>query len=183
MSNSYLFESERLGFRLWKDSDLDNLAALDSDTQVMEFFPKTLSKEESKKFLLRLQDMYKNEGLTYYAVELKASKEFIGFIGLAKQVYEAEFNPSIDIGWRLLPSYWAKGYAFEGAKACLAHAFNVLKLNKIIAVCSISNIKSERLMQKLGMRKMGLFKHPYLKDYPELESCCWYEIKNLNNGI
>lgn len=183
MAHSYLFESERLTFRNWENSDLDQIAAMNANAQVMEYFPKTLSKDESKKFLTKLQEMFESEAYTYFAVELKGSKEFIGFIGMAKQEYQAEFNPSIDIGWRLMPSYWGKGYAYEGAKTCLEYGFNKLNLKRIIAVCSISNYKSEKLMQKLDMTKMGYFKHPYLKDYPKLESCCWYELKSIDYGI
>ncbi|MEZ4978410.1 MAG: GNAT family N-acetyltransferase [Chitinophagales bacterium] len=177
MLKSYLFESDRLGFRSWETSDLDNLAELCADPDVMAYFPKTLNLEESKVFLQRLQEMYLREGLTYYAVELKSNSQFLGFIGFAKQEYEAEFNPSIDIGWRLLPKFWKQGYAYEGAQACLEYGFTQLNLKKVVAVCSISNSKSERLMQKLGMRRKGSFKHPYRKNFPPLEACCWYEIK------
>ena len=176
MNNPYLIESERLGFRNWLKSDLKAIAAINADPKVMEFFPKTLSTEESASFLKRFQDHYTKHGYTYFAVELLSTGELIGFIGLAFQEYEAPFNPATDIGWRLKPSAWGQGYATEGAKRCLELAFSKWGLKEVISVCTVNNRSSEKVMQKLGMEKQGGFKHPALKDYPHLEDCIWYKI-------
>ena len=106
-----------------------------------------------------------------------ATKEFIGFIGLAYQDYQTEFTPAIDIGWRLKRSAWGKGYATEGAKRCLEFGFNTLDLNQIIATCAMDNLKSENVMQKIGMKQLGVFIHPELKEYPSYEQCKYYGIQ------
>ncbi len=176
MNNQYIFTSARLGFRNWSINDLDDFAEINANPQVMEHFPSTLTKEETTSFIHRLQAHFNQHQYNYFAVEILETKELIGFIGLAYQIYETTFNPCTDIGWRLKPSAWGNGYATEGAKRCLDYAFNDLNLNRIVAVCTLQNTPSENVMKKIGMQKKGVFKHPKLKDYPVLENCVWYEI-------
>lgn len=175
MKESYIFTSERLGFRNWKLDDLDAFAELTADEEVMKHFPSIMSRDETKDLIVRFQKHFEKKNYTYYAVEIKSSGEFIGFIGLAYQEYEASFLPATDIGWRLKRSSWGNGYATEGAKKCLAHAFSNLGIETIVAVCTERNINSENVMKKIGMTKQGYFNHPKLKDYPEHERCMWYE--------
>ncbi len=178
MNKKYIFVSERLGFRNWKNEDLSAFAEMNSDVDVMEHFPKPLTKQETAELIKRFQKHHKKHGYTYFATEMKETGELIGFIGLSYQVYEAEFNPATDIGWRLKKAVWGNGYATEGAKRCLEFAFTDLKLKSVIAVCTENNTASENVMQKIGMVKKGAFNHPKLKDYPQHEKCIWYEIKN-----
>lgn len=176
MKTDYIFTSERLGFRNWKDSDLDEFAKINADLKVMEHFPKPLTKSETAEYIERLKTHFNHYGFNYFATEILDSGEFIGFIGLAYQDYESKFTPAIDIGWRLKQSAWGKGYATEGAKKCLEFAFNNLQLEKIISVFTEKNTKSENVMKKIGMKKIGNFKHPKLIAYPEYEKCVCYEI-------
>lgn len=177
MENRYLFISQRLGFRNWKASDVTEFAAINADPMVMEHFPKTLSDHETKAFVERLKAHYDKHGYTYFATEVLETGELIGFIGLAYQEFESEFNPATDIGWRLKKTAWGKGYATEGALRCLDFAFNELKLKSIVSIRTENNLKSENVMSKIGLHKKGVFLHPNLKDYPEHEKCVWYEIE------
>ncbi len=176
MSKTYIFKSDRLGFREWSMDDLIDFSALNADEEVMEHFPNVLTAEETRDFIDRLQKHYKKYGHCYYATEVLETREFIGFIGLAHQVYETEFLPATDIGWRLKRSAWGKGYATEGAKRCLEYAFNDLKLNKVVSTCTQHNARSEHVMKKIGMEKKGTFLHPKLTDYPDYQNCIWYQI-------
>ena len=97
-------------------------------------------------------------------------------IGLAYQKYETDFTPAIDIGWRLKRDAWGKGYATEGAKKCLEYGFDKLDIERIISVCTVANTKSMNVMNKIGMTKMGEFKHPELLSHPTYEKHFWYEI-------
>ena len=179
----YIFKSERLGFRNWTSEDLEEFAKLNSDEEVMEHFPKTLSKNEVEIFIDRLEKHFDKNGFTYYATEILETKEFIGMIGLAFQEYKTKFTPAIDIGWRLKRNAWGKGYATEGAKRCLEYAFNELDINKIISVCTIHNKKSEKVMKKIGMTKKGEFNHPEMIKNPEYEKHHCYEInKNIKGN-
>ncbi len=172
----YIFKSERLGFRNWRNEDLEEFAKLNSDDEVMEHFPKTLSKKEVEIFIDRLKNHFIENGFTYYATEIVETKELIGMIGLALQEYKSKFTPAIDIGWRLKRNAWGKGYATEGANRCLEYAFNELAINKIISVCTINNKKSENVMKKIGMTYMGKFNHPEMNNYSEYEKHLCYEI-------
>ena len=173
--NSYIFISERLGFRGWKETDIDALFSINSNDKVMQYFPSKPNLKETKAFIIRMQKMYAINKYCYFAVEILATKEFIGFIGLCEQTYEIHFNPSIDIGWRMHPSFWGKGYATEGAKACLKYGFNQLNLDKIVAIAPEINTPSIKVMENIGMQKVEEFKHPLLKDNPELQTCVLYQ--------
>ena len=177
-NKDYLFQSERLGFRIWTDKDILPMAAINADTTVMEFFPALQTSKQTSEFILRMNNMFARRGFCYFAVDLLESNEFIGFIGMAEQVYEADFTPCIDIGWRLNKHYWNKGLATEGAKQCISYAFENIKLETIFATAPIINIKSQVIMQKIGMRKLKNFFHPRLIHSPELYECVVYEISH-----
>lgn len=101
LNQKYLFTSERLGFRDWKPKDLTEFARLNADTEVMEYLPKPLTFEETSDFLFRLKEHHSKFGFTYFATEVLETGEFIGFIGLYNQMYQSDFTPATDIGWRL----------------------------------------------------------------------------------
>jgi len=180
LNKEYIFKSERLGFRNWKKSDLSEFAKINADVEVMKHFPQTLTKIETSDFIDRLQKHYEKNGYNYFATEILKTGELIGFIGLAYQDLKTDFTPAVDIGWRLKKSAWGKGYASEGAKKCLDYAFNDLNLDKIISICTENNTRSENVMKKTGMKKIGEFKHPKLKKYPKYEKCICYKMdKNV----
>jgi len=176
LKKDYLFKSERLGFRNWTEKDLPEFSKINADLDVMRHFPIPLTQNETAEFIERLQNHYEKYGYTYFATEILKTGELIGFIGLAYQVYKTNFTPATDIGWRLKKSSWGNGYATEGAKRCLDYGFRKLNLNKIISIFTKNNTKSENIMKKTGMEKIGEFNHPKLKEYPEYEKCIYYEI-------
>lgn len=176
MRNKYIFTSERLGFRTWTLADVDALHEINSNVAVMRYFPATQSKQQSLDFIKRMQNQYRKRKHCYFAVEKKENQEFIGFIGLSYQTYEADFNPATDIGWRIHPKHWKKGYATEGAKECLRYAFNCLSLNQIVAVAPAINVPSIQVMEKIGMTRERTFKHELLHQYPELQDCVLYKV-------
>ncbi|WP_435412577.1 GNAT family N-acetyltransferase [Psychroserpens mesophilus] len=180
MKTNYIFKSERLGFRNWNAKDLDEFAKINADEEVMEYFPKPLTRNETLALIDRLKKHYNEKGYTYFATELLETGELIGFIGLVYQDYQSEFTPATDIGWRLKSRAWGKGYATEGAKKCLEYAFKELQLTTIISVFTEKNIKSENIMKKIGMEKIGSFNHPKLKAYPNYEKCICYQITKTN---
>lgn len=178
MTKAYIFKSDRLGFRNWTEQDLTEFAKINSDPEVMKHFPKPLSKQETAEFIERLRNHYETYGYNYFATELLESGELLGFIGLAFQNYQTKYTPAVDIGWRLKRDAWGKGFATEGAKRCLEFAFKELNLKNIISTCTERNAQSENVMKKIGMKKIGTFKHPKLKGYPHIEQCICYAISN-----
>ena len=125
--NRYLFTSERLGFRPWSLNDLDWFSQLNADPNVMEFFPTTLSIDQTAEMIQSLIDHYEQFEFTYFACEILGTEEPIGCVGLKHQTYASPFNPAIDIGWRLKASAWGLGYGTEAAQRCMDYAFNQLK--------------------------------------------------------
>lgn len=173
--NQYIFQSDRLGFRNWTIEDLDALAEMNNDDDIMEFFPFKPTREDTKDFILRMQQQFTKNGFCYFAVDILESKEFIGFIGLCEQSYLKDEPAFVDIGWRLKKSAWNKGYATEGAKACLDFGFHQIGLDTIYSVAPKINLKSELIMKKIGMNQVKIFDHPKLTDYPDLVSCVLYQ--------
>lgn len=175
MASNYLFTSDRLGFRAWKTSDLDALHKIFSNERVMRYFPKTLSKEETAAFIVRMQEMQQAHGHCFFATELKDSGILTGFIGLSIQDFKASFTPLKDIGWRLDPQFWRQGYATEGAGRCMEFAQNTLGWTEVYAIAPEINTPSRGVMEKLGMQKLRSFKHPKLDDHPHLQECLLYK--------
>ncbi len=171
-----LIKTARLGLRNWKPSDLEPFIKMNMDAAVMAHFPKTFSKQETTAGYHRFREHFEEHGFCYFAVELLENQKFIGFIGLMHQDYESHFTPCVDMGWRLRKEHWGKGYATEGAKACLTYAFDKIGLEEVVAVAPKLNVNSERVMQKIGMVKQGEFKHPKIEVSSPLELCSLYKM-------
>lgn len=178
MGTDYIIQTQRLGLRAWQAADLSPLADMCADPKVMQFFPETLTFEQSKSLLDRLQKCDREHGFTYFALELKETNEFLGFAGMLNQTYDAPFTPCVDIGWRLKKAAWGKGYATEAAKACLNFAFQNKKIKEIYSVCTSKNEASKSIMKKIGMQYEGSFMHPALTNYPALGECLIYKISS-----
>jgi len=174
---SYLIKTERLGIRFWRDEDIQPFAALNADEQVMRFFPSTLTYEQTEAMVQRMKSDTKTNGFTFFAVDILATEEFIGFIGLSKPNMQTYFTPCVEIGWRLKASAWGNGYAPEGAKACLEYGFKELGIKEIYSFTPTLNHPSERVMQKIGMTKVGEFDHPKIEKGHRLERHVLYKIK------
>ena len=78
--------------------------------------------------------------------------------------FEAHFTPAIEIGWRLGSQFWNNGYATEAANAVLKYAFENLNLNEIVSFTTVENIRSRRVMEKIGLHRnlQDDFDHPKL---------------------
>lgn len=172
----YLFTSRRLGFRGWREEDILPMAQINADPEVMAFFPGVQTIQQTADFVKRMQAQQASKGYCYFAVDRLDNNEFIGFVGLVDQSYEADFTPCVDIGWRLKRSAWNIGFAKEGAVRCLAYAFTELALERIYAVAPKVNLRSEHIMQVAGMKKIGEFLHPLLRDDQRLGQCILYAI-------
>lgn len=167
-----LYETKRLILREWRTTDLEPFARMGQDPQVMEFFPKLLTREESAAIITRTQDRFTQNGFCFFATELKSTGDFIGFIGLNQPNFEAPFTPCIEIGWRLALPHCGFGYATEGARKCLEIGFNKFNLTEIVSFTAKENWKSRNVMQKIGMQQdlNGSFMHPNLAaDHPLAE--------------
>lgn len=93
-------------------------------------------------------EMYARLGFGLYLVELKEEGVSVGICGLIKR----DSLTDVDIGFAFLPKYWGKGYAYEAASAAMAYGGNVLGLKRIVAITSVGNDRSVKLLEKLGLR-------------------------------
>lgn len=177
-TKKYIFKSERLGFRNWNLTDIEKMQEINSDEKVMEFFPNIPTIEQTIEFVERMQKQFEKKSFCYFAVDKLEDNEFIGFIGLSEQAYEADFTPCVDIGWRIKSSEWNKGYATEGAKKCLEYALSDLKLENIYSIAPKINKKSEYIMIKIGMKKQYEFEHSLLEKFEQLKTCVLYKYGN-----
>jgi RimJ/RimL family protein N-acetyltransferase len=153
--------TERLLLRPWRDSDRAPFAAINTDPKVMEHFPRTTTREESDAFADRIVARMERQGFGLWAVEVPGVANFIGFIGL-NPADAVLGRPVLEIGWRLAAEHWSRGYATEGARASLAHAFDVLGKDEVVSFTTTANQRSRHVMEKLGLvhRPEDDFDHP-----------------------
>lgn len=171
--------SDRLILRPWQEEDLAPFARMNADPIVMEYFPCCLSQQESDELAKRIQNHFKKYGFGFWAVEIPKVTKFAGFIGLSIPAFEAHFTPCVEIGWRLKKEYWGQGYATEGAKVSLEFGFKQLHLKEIVSLTAIQNLRSRRVMEKIGMihQPQDDFQHPLLPKSHPLSDHVLYRIK------
>ncbi len=157
-------ETGRLILRRWQAEDRDGFSGLNADPKVAEFLPNILSREESDAMADRIDAHFETHGYGLYAMQLKESGAFIGFTGLSHVGFEAPFTPAVEIGWRIAAAHWGKGYVPEAAGAVMRHAFEHLKMTRLVSFTVPDNRRSVRVMEKIGMVRVveGDFAHPRL---------------------
>jgi len=171
-----VIETARLILRQWQTEDYASFAQMSTNPQVMQYFPKLLNRTESDAFIDKVKAIIELKGWGFWAVELKETQQFIGFVGLHDQPTQFSFSPCVEIGWRLDQAFWGKGYASEAANAALAFAFDQLKLEKVVSFTTLDNKKSQKVMEKIKMRKITEFQHPALDLNHPLSWHVLYEI-------
>ena len=170
--------TERLLLRRWRDTDREAFAAINADARVMEHFPSTLSRQESDAAVARIEGHFAEHGFGSWAVEIVDEAPFVGFIGLCYPRFESHFTPCVEIGWRLAAEYWGRGYATEGAQVALAFGFETLGLAEIVSFTVPENLRSRRVMEKLGMKHDPCddFDHPLLSPGHRLRRHVLYRL-------
>ncbi|NNL67045.1 MAG: GNAT family N-acetyltransferase [Myxococcales bacterium] len=155
--------TERLLLRAWRESDLEPFARLNADPVVMEHFPAPLGRTGSDELARRIGTGIERDGYGLWAVETP-DLPFAGYVGLAAPRFEAHFTPAVEVGWRLAREAWGRGYATEGARAAVAYGFGTLGLSEIVSFTVPRNVRSRRVMEKLGMTHDPAddFDHPAL---------------------
>ena len=151
--------TSRLILRTWRDDDAEPFAALNADPAVMEHFPALLSRIESDAMVERIRGHFAREGFGLWAVEVPGVAPFIGFTGLSRPAWWSEV---VEVGWRLSRAHWGAGYATEAARAALDWGFASRPLHEIVAFVVPDNVRSQRVMDRIGMRRDldGDFDHP-----------------------
>ncbi|MCD7110807.1 GNAT family N-acetyltransferase [Rhizobium sp. DKSPLA3] len=174
-------ETERLRIRNWQDPDRDLFFEINSDAEVMTFFPFRRDRAAADALFDRNRDAIADTGYGFFALALKETDEPIGFCGLAV----ADLVPilpagTIEIGWRLARRHWSKGYVTEAASALLAFGFETRGLAEIVSFAVADNDRSIAVMERIGLARdiEGDFEHPRVPDtHPHLKRHVLYRLK------
>lgn len=174
-----VIETDSLILRTWKEEDRDAYLQINQDPKVIEFLLGSMSKAQVDNFMQNCNKEFEEKQFCLFAVELKESHELIGFIGLSTPQWEAHFTPAVEVGWRLGSQYWGMGYATEGAKAVLAYGFYTLGLAEIVSFTAMLNLRSIRVMKRIGMERdvRDDFTHPKLDLQHPLSKHVLYRIQ------
>jgi ribosomal-protein-alanine N-acetyltransferase len=153
-----LLETERLLLRpMWAD-DLDDLFALRSDPQVLQFVGqgKPWTREETAEKLRQVARHWDEHGFGMWAMLDRADGRFVGWCGIGSW----HQMPDVEVGYTLAPPFWSRGLATEAVRCMLRYAFEVLRLPRVVGVARVGNVASQKVMLKAGMSLRG----PYAFD-------------------
>lgn len=163
-----ILTTKRLRLEPCTEAHLEGLDALNSDIEVMRYITGiAITLEETKAHIEVVKELWKTYGYSSWSIFELKTNQFIGTGG----IQHLEFNPEnpLEIGWRLIPSKWKQGFATEAAQCMMEYAFATLGIDALRAVCHQENIKSAKVMQRLGMRFRGLEK--------------WYNLDTIAYGM
>ena len=143
----------------------------------MEFFASVQSRETCDASIDAWQAQFAAQGWSNWAVDLRASGEFIGFVGLTRPRRVLPFSPCVEVGWRLARAHWGHGFATEGARGALRVGFERLALPEIVSFTAIGNRRSRAVMERIGMCNANEdFDHPAVPEGHPHRLHCLYRI-------
>jgi RimJ/RimL family protein N-acetyltransferase len=144
--------TDRLDLRRFGHDDLDGLASVFVHPEVWQFpYGRGLSRAETKSFLDAQVAEWDTLGFGCWVARTRHDGMVVGYIGLSVPTFLPEILPAIEVGWRLAPAAWGKGYATEGASAALDQGFLTLGLERICSIPEAANSASARVAERLGM--------------------------------
>ena len=159
----------RLLLRPWHDSDIESFVRMNMDPEVVEYLPSPIPESESRQFASRIREHFTKHGYGLYALESREDASFLGYTGLNWALFESDFTPALEVGWRLIRKAWGQGLATEAARACMARAFRETDISEIVSFTVPANTRSAAVMERLGMTRDPAddFIHPRLgPDHP-----------------
>src|SRR3990167_10800322 len=168
---SIFLETKKLILKMPQLSDLDNLAILRSDLEVMKNtgYGVTQTKEQVKEYLDFAISYQEKNGMGFCLVFEKESGSFIGEAGLFHLLFD-DTQSEIELGYHLHKKFWGKGYGTELAKALVHWGFQHLSTNKLVSTTYPDNVASQKVLKNAG------FDCRSKKQLPDGKELCWYEI-------
>jgi RimJ/RimL family protein N-acetyltransferase len=150
--NVPVLHTERLVMREVGEADLDAVAAISADPEVMGWLgSEPLDRDEAWRRLAYSLGHWRLRGFGHWALEHRDTGEFVGQAGL----YRPEGWPGTEVGWTLARAHWGAGYATEAARAALAWGWSELGLTRIVSVIRPENERSTAVALRLGMTDSG----------------------------
>ncbi|MCC8194427.1 MAG: GNAT family N-acetyltransferase [Deltaproteobacteria bacterium] len=154
MPPAVTLETDRLLLRPWRDDDREPFFAMSADPRVSEYLPPFRDRAASDAFIDRLRADFAARGWGFWAIERKSDNRFIGMAGMHEPGPEFGVGRAcVEIGWRLEPSAWGRGYATEAAREILRFGFLEANLPEIVSFTALGNTRSFAVMERLGMRR------------------------------
>jgi RimJ/RimL family protein N-acetyltransferase len=161
-SGKAFLATQRLALREFRSGDAENLYRLNRDPRVMRYIGDGSigTRASAAAAISRTRKHYRNyPGLGVWPAEERASGAFIGWFCLKYIPATVE----VELGYRLVPRSWGRGYATEGARALVRYGVDVLGLYRILGLTHPDNLASQRVLQKAGLLDAG-WGHYYDRD-------------------
>jgi RimJ/RimL family protein N-acetyltransferase len=157
-----VIRTRRLLLRRWRAEDLAPFAALNADPEVMTHMPSVLTRDESDALVDAAEAHHDAHGFGLWAVV--APEGLVGTCGLQVPPAGVPAGAPVEVGWRLARAAWGRGYATEAGTASLHQAFEVLGLPAVAAFTAAANERSQAVMRRLGLPRVGEFDHAALPE-------------------
>jgi RimJ/RimL family protein N-acetyltransferase len=141
--------TERLAFREMTEDDLEPMADLLGDPDVMAFYARPMDRAEALDWIRWNQRLYRERGFGLWLIELRETGRFVGDCGLTPQ--EVDGTTEIEVGYHVRRSLQGRGYATEAAAATRDWARDVLRLDRLVAIIHPGNVASQRVAEKVGL--------------------------------
>ena len=146
----FVLETDRLALREMSLDDLDFVATMLADPQVMRFYPKCYSREESAGWIERQLERYARDGHGLWLVLERETGQPVGQVGLTVQQVDGVAEP--EVGYLIHRPFWRRGFASEAAAATRDHAFRELGLPRVISLIRPENLPSQGVARRIGMK-------------------------------
>ena len=143
-----VMETPRLRLRTFRMGDLPHVVAMNADPTVMAYLGGPMSPEASLAMAEAIQGAFAADQVGMIAVERREDGAFLGIAGLNRLAW---YPDDIEVGWRLLPTHWGRGYATEAGRAWLGFAFRIYGPARVISVADVPNVRSRAVMERLGL--------------------------------
>jgi RimJ/RimL family protein N-acetyltransferase len=142
-------DAARLAFREMTPDDLDDMALLLGDPDVMTYYPRPKTRQEAAQWIEWNHGLYRTHGYGLWVLTTPAG-DFVGDCGLTPQPVDGVTE--LEVGYHVLPAWQGRGYATEAAAACRDFARDVLGATRLIAIIHPDNRPSQRVAEKIGLR-------------------------------
>ncbi|MEG4027401.1 MULTISPECIES: GNAT family N-acetyltransferase [unclassified Microcoleus] len=141
-------ETARLYLRQFTPDDLEELYRIYSDAEIMKYLRGVKTREETESAIHNMVQRWAENNFGMWALVHKIDRKMIGRCGLAF----LDQTPEVELGYALDKVYWNQGLVTEASFASLNYGFQILKLERIVAIARPENIASQRVIQKVGMK-------------------------------
>ena len=146
-----MIETERLILRQYREDDRGAFRAMMADPEVMHDWPAPFTEAEADRYFERRRGQVAAAGFGKWAVERRADRTFLGFVGASEAYPALPIAPALEVGWRLARHAWGGGYATEAARAALADVFARTDVAEVVSFTSPANDRSLAVMRRLGL--------------------------------